>query len=732
MAGATSALQRFGEFARRHRFTPFPHTPPEDTPAERRRWLGLMIACWLMMAGALLAATALVDSTLLLVELAVVVVAAFPVVWRLHFSTMPRFWLNQLTFLVALVLGIIHLRMGVFTGGEDMRSLVVSYRTLVSIFYWIMAYRAFALRTVRDLTQTALPAISGLLLVLTAAPGAVAIFGTALVIGGTLVLLAAEHSVARLDGIDERIPARRVRSTSWRPTINSLLSLLLAAAVAAVIIAALAARYQPTNELARSLRRQLAWRLARLIIVEEAMPWAAEPTLGLGGPAPAPQDRLMLIVRCETPVKPRTAVYDIYEGNQWRQSERSWRRVPRGDDVWRMPPLTEMGTAPAVTDVVDVEITSACGFLGLLPVPYFPQEIDVGVPSLRVDRSGMLSFTGHVLPGDTYTARVAMPAAVTAPPGAEPPSPADMAYALQLPETLPARVRRLARRIVTDGNAAIPTTQAIAIENYLRDPNNFTYDLDAPWVPEGRDYVDHFLFTSRRGFCNHYATAMAVMVRSLGIPARLATGFTAGQYRPDREVYEIRDQDAHAWVEVFLPDTGWVDFDPTPDVETPEEPAGGTRGVIAATRAWLVATGTWIAGHAAPVAALVMLLAAAILGGLAATRWYRRQLRLLRPGAPARDRVVHAYRRALQLLAQAGLTRPPSAAPWEFQRVAAGQAPPLAQELALLTEKYVGARFAPGPPPAGDAEAAEAALMRLRDAVLELDEDTHEADESHE
>jgi len=732
MAADATALQRFREFARRHRFAPFPHTPPEDTLAERRRWLGLMIACWLVMAGALLAATALVDSTLLLVELAVVVVAAFPVVWRLHFSTMPRFWPNQVIFLVALILGIIHWRMGVFTGGEDMRGLVVSYRTLVSIFYWIMAYRAFAMRTVRDLTQTALPAISGLLLVLTAAPGPVTILGTVLVIGGAFTLLAAEHSAARLEAIDERIPAARVRIASWRPTVNSLLSLLLAAAVAAVIIAALAARYQPTNELARSLRRQLAWRLARLIIVEEAAPWTAQPTLGLGGPALAPQDRLMLIIRCETPVKPRTAVYDIYEGNRWAQSEREWRRVPRDGDVWRMPPLQEMGTAPAVTDVVDVEITSAYGFLGLLPVPYFPEEIDADVPSLRVDRAGMLSFTGHVLPGDTYTARVAMPAAVTAPPGSQPPSPADMSFALQVPESVPARVKRLARRVAADANATIPTTQAIAIENYLRDPARFTYDLDAPWVPEGRDYVDHFLFSSRRGYCNHYATAMAVMVRSLGIPARLATGFTAGQYQPDREVYEIRDQDAHAWVEVFLPDTGWVDFDPTPDVETQEEPAGGTRGVIAATREWLVAAGTWVAGHALLVAALIVLLAAATVGGMAAARWYRRQLRLLRPGAPARDRVIHAYRQALQLLARAGLTRPPSAAPWEFQRVTAGQAPPLAQELALLTEKYVGARFAAGPPPAGDAEAAEAALMRLRDAVLELDEDTHEADDSHE
>ncbi len=729
---AAPGLTRFRDFARRHRFAPVPHTPPANTPAERRRWLGPMLACWLMMAGALIAASALISSTLLLVELAVVVLAAFPVAWRLHFSAVPRFWPNQLTFLAALVLGIIHWRMGVFTGGEDMRTVVASYRTLVGVFYWIMAFRAFAVRNVRDLTQTALPAVSGLLLVLIAAPTTVACIGTALVMGGTLALLAAEHAAARSAGIDRRIPAERVRGGAWRPTVNSWLSLLLAAAVAATIIAALAARYQPSNELARSLRRQLAWRLARLMMVEEATSWTAQSTLALGGPAPTPQDRLMLIIRCETPVKPRTAVYDIYDGALWRQSQREWRRVPRLGDVWRLPTPAEMGTAPAATDVVDVEITSAYGFLDLLPVPYCAQEIDLNVPSLRVDRAGMVSFTGHVLPGDTYLARVAMPAAVTTRPGSQRPAPTDMTFALQLPDTLPKRVRLLARHIVTQANAGVTTTKVIAIENYLRDPDNFTYDLDAPWVPAGRDYVDYFLFTSRRGYCNHFATAMAVMVRCLGIPARLATGFTAGQYRPDRDVYEIRDQDAHAWVEVFLPDTGWVDFDPTPDVQTEAQPTGAARGAIAAFQARWRVTAAWLASHAFLVAALAILLAAAIVGITAAVRRYRRQLRLLRPGAPARDRIIHAYRQALHLLARAGLTRLPSAAPWEFQRITAGKAPSLAQEFALLTEKYVGARFAPEPPPVRDAEAAEGALLRLRDAVLEPDEDTDETAESHE
>ncbi len=733
MAAVASALRRFGDFARHNRFAPFPHPPPEDSPVERRRWLALMIACWLTMAGALIASTALIDSTLLLVELAVLTLAAFPVVWRLHFSPFPRFWLNHITFLAALVLGIIHWRLGAFTGGSDVTRLVVSYRTLVSLFYWVMAFRAFSLRNVRDLTQTALPAASGLLLVLIAAPTPTAIAGTALVIGGTLALLAGEHTAVRLGDIDERVPGGRVKGGAWRPTVNSWLSLLLAAAVAAAIIAAVAARYEPSNELARRLRRELAWRLARLMIREEHMPYAAGPTLTLGGPAPTPQDRLMLVVKCETPVKVRTAVYDIYGGDRWRRSERQWRRVRPGRGLWRLPPPEDVGLSPAVTDEIEVQITTSYGFLGLLPVPYYATQVNVDVPSLRVDRAGMVAFSGHVLPGDTYAARVALPAAITARPGSAPPPRTDMDYTLQLPDSLPQGVRRLARRLVADAEADTPTTMAIAIENYLRDEENFTYDLEAPYVPQGQDYVDHFLLVSRRGYCNHFASSMAVLLRVLGVPARLATGFTAGEYKPDRDVYEVRDQDAHAWVEAFLPDTGWVDFDPTPDIEPEDEaPAGGLRDGLSDLRAALGSATAWARSHALFVGAMAVLLAAVVIAAIAGARWYRQRVLPLRPGAPAGDRVIHAYGQALRLLMREGLSRAPSAAPWEFQRVTASQAPPLAQELAVLTEKYVGARFGAGQPPDGDAVAAEAALVRLRDAVLELGDETDEAPERHE
>src|SRR5205823_12348521 len=92
---------------------------------------------------------------------------------------------------------------------------------------------------------------------------------------------------------------------------------------------------------------------------------------------------------------------------------------------------------------------------------------------------------------------------------------------------------------------------------------NITYDqnIDAP--PSNVDPVDYVLFTTRRGYCNYYASAEVIMLRSLGIPARLAVGFNQGQVDTSTNTFHILEQNAHAWPEVFFPNYGWVEFEPT-------------------------------------------------------------------------------------------------------------------------------------------------------------------------
>jgi transglutaminase-like putative cysteine protease len=130
---------------------------------------------------------------------------------------------------------------------------------------------------------------------------------------------------------------------------------------------------------------------------------------------------------------------------------------------------------------------------------------------------------------------------------------------LALPETVSDRVLRLARDLTA--TEPTPYDRALAIEAYLR---NYPYNLDVPLPPvEVQDVVDYFLFDLREGYCDYYATSMVVLARAAGLPARLVIGYATGSYDPYRAVYVVTEADAHAWPEVYFPDYGWIEFEPT-------------------------------------------------------------------------------------------------------------------------------------------------------------------------
>ncbi len=130
---------------------------------------------------------------------------------------------------------------------------------------------------------------------------------------------------------------------------------------------------------------------------------------------------------------------------------------------------------------------------------------------------------------------------------------------LQLPGTVTERTRQLALDLTAD--AATDYDRVIAVRDHLL---TYEYDFFPPPQPPNTDAVDLFLFEDQRGVCEHYVSAMVVMLRSLGIPARFVVGYGSGDYNPMSGYYTVRANDAHAWVEVYFPDYGWVPFDPTP------------------------------------------------------------------------------------------------------------------------------------------------------------------------
>jgi transglutaminase-like putative cysteine protease len=129
---------------------------------------------------------------------------------------------------------------------------------------------------------------------------------------------------------------------------------------------------------------------------------------------------------------------------------------------------------------------------------------------------------------------------------------------LALPESVPERVMALARDLTA--SEPTPYDRALAIQNHLRE---FPYTLDVPAPPRGRDVADYFLFDLQKGYCDYYATAMVILARAAGLPARLVVGYANGSYDVESAQYIITEEYAHSWVEIYFANIGWVEFEPT-------------------------------------------------------------------------------------------------------------------------------------------------------------------------
>ncbi len=265
---------------------------------------------------------------------------------------------------------------------------------------------------------------------------------------------------------------------------------------------------------------------------------------------------------------------------------------------------------------------------------------------------------------------------------------------LQLPKGLPQRVRDLAKRIV--GDAVTPYDMAERIQDYLR--ITYAYKLDVPPPPAGRDAVDYFLFEAPGGFCTYYASAMAVMLRAEGVPARVVAGFAMGEYDYAHNAYRVTLSASHAWVEVYFPGLGWVEFEPTSALDT--FPRRNDSGTLAPTLANQNGQNQGKGGVTAGVTFLVVLLG---LGGLAVFLMIQAgRGRFEGGGAPGPSRQSAAlYRQMRRALALAGLRAPASATPDEF--LAACAAPlekraSLRRALEQATALYRQAAFSPRPP----------------------------------
>ena len=256
----------------------------------------------------------------------------------------------------------------------------------------------------------------------------------------------------------------------------------------------------------------------------------------------------------------RAAVYAAYDGSRWH--------LPEGDVTSLAPgELAKAVTEDALRREVNQTVTSYLPGRYVLVAASQPLAAHRQVKALtRMENGAPAAFHRvlSVLPlgaGEAYTvtSRTSRAAGVDLRrAGSDYPAWVFQRY-LQLPTDLPERVPVLAQEII--GGAENPYDKVLLLEAYLR--GMITYDLSPPEAPPGQDYVDFLLFDSQRAYCSGYATAMVVMARSLGIPARLATGYAEGTYVDQRGVFRVRENNAHSWPEIYFPGYGWIEFEPT-------------------------------------------------------------------------------------------------------------------------------------------------------------------------
>lgn len=432
----------------------------------------------------------------------------------------------------------------------------------------------------------------------------------------------------------------------------------------------------------------------------------------------------------------RGTSFDRYSGGRWSRTQFSGRNLQRLQDEYVLfrPPKAGDQQYEIILDPMDEAVVFVPEGTVALQVP----------PAVRAGRSryrkiayspGLdLRYSGRVDGPLSYKAYVA---------------PGRRGLSEPIPETLAERylesppgyerVEELARRVV--GETTDPRARAQRIERFLRGSGEYRYTLEQPDT-EGKDPLHVFLFDAKAGHCEYFSTAMAILVRSLGIPARNVTGFVGADYNPYGGYYAVRNGNAHSWVEVFA-DGRWITFDPTP---ASGQVFAARSGFMVKMRQMLDAMRVRWAEYVVEYNVRDQAQALRRLagwfrsfrgrrdgartgadgddgGGLAsipfrpdwrwfigvmgvfgvsvlATRWSRKRRRQSRAGRrldPDRDRAVRLYLSLESSLRRAGHARPPDVTPAEHAEQLGRNGFVAANEVREVTDAYLATRFGGDP-----------------------------------
>lgn len=450
----------------------------------------------------------------------------------------------------------------------------------------------------------------------------------------------------------------------------------------------------------------------------------------------------------------RTTTYDRYTGHGFARSSAEERRVPAGELIF--PDYTP--EQPLILDVFDretVSIVHAKSLGGAIFTPGFP--VQVTVPTVVLETGGMpilggLESASSVPAGTGYVVTALISNATKAQLGsAGQDYPSQIAATYLATEGVTTRTRELARQIVIDAGAQNPFEMAEALADFLRTNSTFQYNTTAPTPRDpNADIVDFFLFDpeGRIGYCEYYATAMAVMARTLGLPSRVAVGFAPGEpissagTERESNAYQVRERNSHAWAEIYFPGYGWERFEATKTIapvtrlagEAPRPGASGgalpsfaprldpdDRGNISELESFEPAPEGFGPRDEGPPAETrggnILLVAAIVVLGLAVAAWrlsrVRRRLRFLAPGERQWFRLALAAERA-------GVGQRPNETIYEYAAWLEEQIPRHSPEIRTIADGKVWGSYS-GRSISGQALARiEAAWKRLQMPMLWL------------
>jgi transglutaminase-like putative cysteine protease len=258
-------------------------------------------------------------------------------------------------------------------------------------------------------------------------------------------------------------------------------------------------------------------------------------------------------------IKWRGVALDTFDGVRWSRKE-SFRQVLRPENsTYILRRQAARGELATFNILLEPLATTA------LFAPLHTRQISGRqIPGIEVDRNNSMFSRFQQSQRLQYQVQAEIVSRAASLP-ARPLNLPDTAHAtyLQLPENLDPEIRKLAAEITQE--AKTPMEKALRVEAYLR--RRYEYTLSLTWDP-GDQPLSAFLFQYKTGHCEYFASAMAVLLRTVDVPTRLVNGFTMGEYNPVGDAYIVRESDAHSWVEVYLPGPGWTEFDPTPGSST--------------------------------------------------------------------------------------------------------------------------------------------------------------------